>query len=241
MCSRYHRSAEDFADDQDCLLEHDNRLLRDAGLVRRGRRIVRMEQDMSMTIAVPPSSAAVQLTVRDAQDADMVAVQSIYAHHVLHGLASFEEVPPTVEEIASRRTAVLALGLPYLVGTLADRVVGYCYAGPYRSRPAYRHTIEDSVYVAEGMAGRGIGRALLRQLIGRCEQGPWRQMLAVIGDSGNAGSIALHASLGFQPIGTLRSAGFKFGRWVDSVLMQRALGEGDTTCPQQRDATSAAR
>jgi L-amino acid N-acyltransferase YncA len=217
---------------RDRLFELDDRLLRDVGLVRRGRRIVRMEQDVSMKIALPPTSAAAaQVTVRDAQDADMAAVQSIYAHHVLHGLASFEEVPPSVEEIAARRGAVLALGLPYLVGTLAGRVVGYCYAGPYRSRPAYRHTIEDSVYVAEGMAGRGIGRALLRQAISRCEQGPWRQMLAVIGNSGNAGSIALHASLGFQPIGTLRSSGFKFGRWVDTVLMQRALGEGDTTCP----------
>jgi phosphinothricin acetyltransferase len=227
---------------RDRLFELDDRLLRDVGLVRRGRRFLRIEQDMPMTIALPSSNATTaQVAVREAQDADMAAVQSIYAHHVLHGLASFEEVPPTVEEIASRRNAVLALGLPYLVGTLAGRVVGYCYAGPYRSRPAYRHTIEDSVYVADGMAGRGIGGALLREVIGRCEQGPWRQMLAVIGNSGNAGSIGLHASLGFQPVGTLRSSGFKFGRWVDTVLMQRALGEGDTTCPERREAAAAAR
>jgi phosphinothricin acetyltransferase len=223
------------------LFELDDRLLRDVGLVRRGRRIVAMEQDMPMNIVSPPGAAAASVAVRDAQDADMAAVQSIYAHHVLHGLASFEEAPPSVDEIAARRSAVLARGLPYLVGTLGGRVVGYCYAGPYRLRPAYRHTIEDSIYVADGMAGRGIGSALLRQLIVRCEQGPWRQMLAVIGNSANAGSIALHAGHGFQPIGTFRSVGFKLGRWVDSVLMQRALGEGDTTHPGQCEIAAATR
>ena len=227
---------------RDRLFELDDRLLRDVGLVRRGRRIMPIEQDMPMTIAMQPSSAAAaQVTVRDAQDADMAAVQRIYAHHVLHGLASFEEKPPSVEEIGARRSSVLALGLPYLVGTLSGHVVGYCYAGPYRARPAYRHTIEDSVYVADGMAGRGIGSALLRQLIARCEQGPWRQMLAVIGNSENTGSIALHASAGFQPVGTFRSVGFKFGRWVDSVLMQRTLGQGDTTRPGHREPLAAAR
>jgi phosphinothricin acetyltransferase len=187
------------------------------------------------------TAAAGRALVRDAHDEDLVAVQAIYAHHVLHGLASFEESPPSVQELASRRAAVLAEGLPYLVGTVAGRVVGYCYAAPYRARPAYRHTIEDSVYVADGMAGRGIGAALLRELIARCERGSWRQMLAVIGDSENAGSIGLHASAGFQTVGTFRSVGFKLGRWVDSVLMQRALGEGDRTHPQQSRPTPAAR
>jgi len=205
-----------------------------------GCRILRIEEDMPMDSGSPPANAAAApVSVRDAHDADMAAVQSIYAHHVLHGLASFEECPPSVEEMALRRNAVLSQGLPYLVGTFANRVVGYCYAAPYRVRPAYRHTIEDSVYVVDGMAGRGIGSALLRQLVGRCEQGPWRQMLAVIGNSENAGSIALHASAGFRTVGTFRSVGFKFGQWVDSVLMQRALGEGDETNPEHRETIIA--
>jgi L-amino acid N-acyltransferase YncA len=223
---------------RDRLFALDDRLLRDVGLVRRGRRIVRMEEDVRMDDVMMDNrspranAAAVSVTVRDAHDADMAAVQSIYAHHVLHGLASFEESPPSLDEMASRRNAVLSLGLPYLVGTLADRVVGYCYAAPYRVRPAYRYTIEDSVYVADGLAGHGIGSALLRQLIARCEQGPWRQMLAVIGNSENVGSIALHARAGFHAVGTFRSVGFKFGRWVDSVLMQRALGDGGRADPE---------
>ncbi|WP_106476873.1 GNAT family N-acetyltransferase [Phytohalomonas tamaricis] len=174
------------------------------------------------------------LRVREASDADMAMIQAIYAYHVLHGLASFEEVPPALAEMQARRAAVLAAGLPYLVATLGDQVVGYSYATFYRPRSAYRHTLEDSVYVAHGMGGRGIGKALLAALIGRCEQGPWRQMLAVIGNSGNAGSVALHRSLGFTHVGTFKSVGFKFGDWVDTVLMQRSLGEGDRTLPSER-------
>jgi L-amino acid N-acyltransferase YncA len=150
---------------------------------------------------------------------------------VLHGLASFEEVPPPLDEMQSRRAGVLKLGLPYLVAQLDGRIVGYSYATFYRARPAYRYTVEDSVYVADGLHGRGIGTALLGELIARCERGPWRQMLAVIGDSGNTGSIALHRRLGFKPAGTLVSVGFKLGRWVDSVFMQRALGAGDSLQP----------
>lgn len=176
--------------------------------------------------------------VRDATEADMAAVREIYAHYVLHGAATFEEIPPSTEELLSRRALVLALGLPYLVAELGGRVVGYSYATSYRSRSAYRHTIEDSVYVAQGLGGHGIGSALLAALIARCEAGPWRQMLAVIGDSGNAGSIALHASLDFQPAGTLVSVGFKLGRWVDTVLMQRPLGSGDTTFPEDSGSAS---
>ncbi|CAH1671584.1 GNAT family N-acetyltransferase [Chelatococcus asaccharovorans] len=172
------------------------------------------------------------LSVRDAEDADMAVVQAIYEHHVLHGLATFEEVPPDVAEMARRRQEVLKVGLPYLVAELGGEVVGYSYATTYRPRAAYRFTVEDSIYVRDGLAGRGIGRALLRELITRCEAGPWRQMLAVIGDSRNAGSVGLHRSLGFSFIGTLPAVGFKFGGWVDSVLMQRALGEGQTTLPQ---------
>ena len=161
----------------------------------------------------------------------MAAVQRIYARHVLQGLASFEEVAPTLEEMLERRADVLAQRLPYLVAELGGAVAGYSYASAYRARSAYRYAIEDSVYLAEGLSGRGIGRALLASLIARCEPGPWRQMIAVIGDSGNEASIRLHRSLGFTHAGTLRSVGFKFGRWVDSVLMQRELGPGDSTPP----------
>ena len=162
----------------------------------------------------------------------MGAVAKIYATHVLHGLASFEEIPPSLEEMQSRRASVLQLGLPYLVAEMEGRVVGYSYATFYRTRPAYRYTVEDSVYVEDGLNGRGIGTLLLAELIARCERGPWRQMLAVIGDSGNAGSIALHRRMGFTPAGNLTSVGFKFGRWVDSVFMQRALGAGDSALPR---------
>jgi phosphinothricin acetyltransferase len=171
------------------------------------------------------------LRVRDAGEADLPAIQAIYAHHVLHGLASFEEIPPDTAELGSRRCAVLAAGLPYIVAEDGGRVVGYSYATAYRPRPAYRRTVEDSVYVADGLAGRGIGSTLLAELIRRCEEGPWRQMIAVIGDTENHGSIGLHRRHGFRVVGTLQSVGFKFGRWVNSVLMQRALGQGDETLP----------
>ena len=172
-----------------------------------------------------------EILVRDARDTDMGAVTRIYADHVLHGLASFEEVPPSLDEMHSRRAAVLQLGLPYLVAEMENRIVGYAYATSYRTRPAYRYTVEDSVYVESGLNGRGIGTALLAELIARCERGPWRQMLAVIGDSDNTGSIALHRRMGFTPAGNLASVGFKLGRWVDSVFMQRALGAGNSTKP----------
>jgi len=178
-------------------------------------------------------------TVRDTHDGDLAAIQAIYAHHVLHGLATFEEVPPTTEEIRERRASVIALGLPYLVAELDGRVAGYCYATSYRPRPAYRYTIEDSVYLADGFGGRGLGSALLGALVARCEAGLWRQMIAIIGNSGNAASIALHRRHGFQMIGTLPGTGFKLGRWVDSVVMQRALGPG-MTAPPGPDAAALA-
>jgi phosphinothricin acetyltransferase len=169
--------------------------------------------------------------IRDANPADVAAIQEIYAQHVLNGLASFEEIPPDAQELASRRESVLALGLPYLVFELDGHIVGFAYATLYRSRSAYRHSLEDSVYVRDGFARRGIGRKLLVMLIERCSAGPWRQMIAVIGDSANASSIELHRELGFREIGTIEAVGFKFGRWVDSVLMQRALGAGSGTLP----------
>jgi L-amino acid N-acyltransferase YncA len=171
------------------------------------------------------------VVVRDATEQDMAAIQAIYAREVLHGIASFEEVPPTTDAMLARRAGVLELGLPYLAAELGGRVVGYSYATAYRPRPAYRFTVEDSVYVAQGMQGRGIGRALLSALIARCETGPWRQMIAVIGDSGNVGSIALHRQQGFRLIGTFEAVGFKLGRWVDTVHMQRPLGAGGDTLP----------
>jgi phosphinothricin acetyltransferase len=163
------------------------------------------------------------IIVRALGEADLPAVQAIYAHHVLHGLASFEEEPPAVEEMRSRWQKVLGLGLPYLAAELDGAVVGYSYASAYRPRAAYRFTVENSVYVRDGLAGRGVGRALLDALIARCEAGPWRQMLAVIGNRGNEASIALHRRCGFRLVGILESVGHKHGRWVDTVLMQRAL------------------
>jgi L-amino acid N-acyltransferase YncA len=161
--------------------------------------------------------------VRDSRAEDMAEVQIIYAHHVLHGAASFEEEPPSLAEMQRRRADVLARGLPYLVAEIGGRVAGYSYASPYRARPSYRFTIENSVYVDPACPRAGTGRALLETLIMRCRQGDWQQMIAVIGDSANAASIGLHAALGFRHVGTLHAVGFKFGRWIDSVLMQRAL------------------
>jgi L-amino acid N-acyltransferase YncA len=180
-----------------------------------------------------PRFEAQAVVVRDASEQDMAAIQAIYADEVLHGLATFEEAPPGVTDMLARRASVLALGLPYLAAELDGRIVGYSYATGYRPRPAYRYTVEDSVYVAAGMQGRGIGRALLSALIARCEAGPWRQMVAVIGNSGNAGSIALHRQHGFRVVGTFEAVGFKLGRWVDTLLMQRPLGPGGETLPQQ--------
>jgi L-amino acid N-acyltransferase YncA len=171
------------------------------------------------------------IVVRDATAADMEAVAAIYAFYVLNSFATFEVTPPTTDELRARREAVLGAGLPYLVAALGRVVVGYAYATPYRPRPAYRHTVEDSVYVAKAFHAQGVGSALHAALIARCEAGDWRQMIAVIGGSDNSGSIALHRRFGFAHAGTLKAVGFKFGRWADTVLMQRALGQGDLTPP----------
>jgi len=173
----------------------------------------------------------VRVEVRPASAADLEAVQAIYAHHVLNGLASFEEAAPAREEIARRHGEVVGRGLPWLVAQYGDTIAGYGYCAPYRSRSAYRYSLEDSVYVHHEMQGRGIGSALLAELIRRCEAAGYRQLVAVIGDSAHAASIQLHARLGFLRVGTLRSIGFKFGRWVDSVVMQRPLGPGDAKAP----------
>jgi len=170
-----------------------------------------------------PGATRVEALVRATSEADMGAVRDIYAHYVLHSLATFEETPPALEDMLARRRASVDLGLPYLVAEARGDIMGFAYASAYRPRPAYRFTIEDSVYVADGLGGRGVGSALLGELIARCEKGPWRQMIAVVGDSANAGSIALHKRFGFEFAGTLRSVGFKHGRWVDTPILQRAL------------------
>lgn len=170
-------------------------------------------------------------TVRPATPADLPRVREIYAHHVLHGLASFEETPPDLAEIARRYDAVRALGMPYIVAELDGDVVGYAYCGTYRPRPAYRYTVENSVYLDHRLPRRGIGRALLAELIVRAELTPARVMVAVIGDSDHQASIRLHESLGFRMVGVLEGVGYKFGRWVDSVLMQRSLGPGQSAPP----------
>lgn len=171
------------------------------------------------------------MAVRPATAGDLPAIHSIYAHHVLHGLATFEEEPPSLEELERRFGDVTARALPYLLAETDGVIAGYGYCAPYRSRSAYRYTLEDSVYVRHDMTGRGVGRRLLEEVIRRCEGLGYRQIIAVIGDSANAGSIGVHAACGFLRVGTLRSAGFKFGRWVDSVFMQRPLGPGDATRP----------
>jgi phosphinothricin acetyltransferase len=161
----------------------------------------------------------------------MTAAQRIYAYHVLHGLATFEETPPSLHALVARRVSVIGAGLPYLIAERKGEVVGYSYATEYHSRSGYRHTIEDSVYVDEGLGRQGIGSMLLQALISRCETGPWRQMVAYIGNSANTASINLHQRMGFRMVGTLGSVGFKLGEWVDVVLMQRPLGPGDRTTP----------
>jgi L-amino acid N-acyltransferase YncA len=176
-------------------------------------------------------SMSENVALRPAAPADIPAIHAIYAHHVLNGLASFEEIPPSQDELLRRYRDVTGGGLPYIVAELGGALAGYGYCALYRSRSAYRYALEDSVYVRHDMHGRGVGSALLAELIRRCEGLGYRQLIAVIGDSAHAASIGLHASLGFLRVGTLRAVGFKFGRWVDSVIMQRPLGPGDSTTP----------
>ena len=168
------------------------------------------------------------IAVRVAIEADLGAIAAIYAHHVRTGTASFEIDAPDRTEMARRWRDLVDRGLPYLVAIAGSEVVGYAYAGPYRLRPAYRFTVEDSVYVRADFARRGIGAMLLQALVSASERAGARQMIAVIGDSSNAASIRLHAAAGFAQVGTLASVGWKFERWLDVVMMQRALGPGDT-------------
>ncbi|HEY7549808.1 MAG TPA: GNAT family N-acetyltransferase [Hyphomicrobiaceae bacterium] len=172
-------------------------------------------------------------TVRAATTADVAAIAAIYRPAVLHGTASFELEPPDEAEMLRRFTAVTAAGYPYFVATLDERVVGYAYASAYRTRPAYRFTVENSVYIAPDAQGKGVGGALLKMLVAASTAKGYRLMVAVIGDSRNFASIALHRSAGFKFCGTIHSVGYKFGRWLDSVIMELPLGEGDTSAPRE--------
>ena len=171
------------------------------------------------------------MIVRTATEADAEALAAIYSDAVLHGFGTFEEDPPSAADMDARRRVVQERGLPYLVAEIDGRVLGFAYAGPFRPRAAYRHTLEDSVYVSPEAKGKGVGRAVLSAVIAACETLGIRQLMAVIGDTENAGSIGLHRALGFEQTGVGRSVGFKHGRWVDIVHMQKALNGGDTRAP----------
>ena len=175
------------------------------------------------------------MIIRGAEEGDAAALAAIYGHHVLHGFGTFEEVPPSADWMDARRRDVQGRGLPWVVAEadagLGGRVLGYAYASPFRPRPGYRFTAEDSVYVAPDAVGRGVGRAVLAPVVAACEAAGVRQLVAVIGDSQNHASINLHRSLGFEHSGLGRSFGFKHGRWVDIVWMQKALNGGDTRAP----------
>ncbi|TWI52329.1 phosphinothricin acetyltransferase [Pseudomonas duriflava] len=169
--------------------------------------------------------------IRDALETDIPAIQTIYAHHVLYGTATFEEAVPNVVEMQRRYATIRQAGLPYLVAEVDGHVRGYSYAGFYHPRSAYRFSLEDTIYLEDGWQGRGLGKSLLMTLLERCEAGGWRQMVSLIGGSDNAGSIGLHISLGFRHVGVLEQVGLKFGRWHDVVLMQKSLGKGSTDIP----------
>ncbi|MDO8278509.1 MAG: N-acetyltransferase family protein [Burkholderiaceae bacterium] len=166
-------------------------------------------------------------SIRSSQDADLPAIAAIYAHHVRHGTGTFEIDPPSLADMMARRAEVLARGLPWLVAELDGRVVGYAYCNWFKPRPAYRFSAEDSIYLDPAAHGRGLGRALLAALLEQAQAAGVRKMIAVIGDSANAGSIGVHQALGFAQVGVLASCGWKFGRWLDVVLMDKALGDGD--------------
>jgi L-amino acid N-acyltransferase YncA len=178
-----------------------------------------------------PSPSRAGLLIRPSRAEDIPAITAIYAWNVLNGTGTFELEAPDEPEIARRRDDVLVKGLPWLVAESAGLLLGYAYANHFRPRRAYRFCVEDSIYLADAARGRGVGRLLLAELLSRCEALGARQMLAVIGDSANAGSIGVHRALGFEHTGVLKAAGWKFDRWLDVVLMQRALGLGDASAP----------
>lgn len=172
--------------------------------------------------------------IRPSTDADLASITRIYAHHVLHGTGTFETTPPTEAEMAQRRADVLGKGLPWLVvEDGAGQVLGFAYGNWFKPRPAYRFSVEDSIYLAPEAAGRGLGRLLLAELLAVLERSGIRKVMAVIGDSDNAGSVGVHRALGFSHVGTVKACGWKFGRWLDIVLMEKAIGEAHTTPPAE--------
>jgi L-amino acid N-acyltransferase YncA len=172
------------------------------------------------------------LNLRPSTDADVPAITAIYAHHVLHGTGTFETTPPTEAEMAARRLDVIAKGLPYLVADQGGRVLGFAYCQWFKPRPAYRFSAEDSIYLDADAAGQRIGNKLLRELTKQAEAVGLRKLIAVIGDSDNVRSIGVHRAVGFRHVGTIESCGWKFGRWLDIVLMEKSLGEGNRTAPE---------
>jgi L-amino acid N-acyltransferase YncA len=194
------------------------------------RTLIQIRRLISFSIMSAPE-------IRPAAETDLPFITEIYEHAVRHGTATFELTPPDLTEMTRRFRALMDGGFPYFVASLDGRVVGYAYSGAYRPRPAYRFTVENSVYLEPAIHRRGVGLQLMQRLIIACEALGYRQMIAVIGDSANAGSIGVHARCGFQMIGTHPNVGFKFGRWLDTVTMQRALGEGATTLPAEDAAT----
>lgn len=170
--------------------------------------------------------------IRPSQLKDLPAITAIYAHHVLHGTGTFEVDPPTQDDMASRRADVLSKGLPYLVATEGDQLLGFAYCNWFKPRPAYRFSAEDSIYMAPDAQSRGLGRALLAELMVQAELAGVRKLIAVIGDSANTGSVAVHRSAGFSEVGILKSCGWKFERWLDVVMMDKSLGLGDSNAPQ---------
>jgi phosphinothricin acetyltransferase len=173
------------------------------------------------------------VSIRTAQPQDLPEIQSIYAHHVLHGTGTFEEMPPSIEQLQERYAAGTAAGHDWLVAIDETGVLGFGYYSPFRQRSAYDWTVEDSVYVREDVRGQGVGKSLVARLLALAEARGYRQMLALIGDSDNIGSIGMHSSLGFARVGVLRASGIKFGRWLDVVIMQKALGAGDADIPDR--------
>lgn len=171
--------------------------------------------------------------IRPSRDEDLDAMARIYGHHVLHGTGTFETTPPTPDDMAARRADVLGKGLPWLVIEVAGEVRGFAYGNWFKPRPAYRFSVEDSIYLAPDAAGQGLGRLLLAELLAQCERAGVRKVMAVIGDSANAGSIGVHTALGFGHVGVVRSCGWKHGRWLDIVLMEKSLGQGDGAPPAE--------
>ncbi|MDO9358604.1 MAG: N-acetyltransferase family protein [Polaromonas sp.] len=177
--------------------------------------------------------------IRPSREDDLPAIAAIYAHHVLHGTGTFETEPPSSDDMGTRRADVLSKGLPYLVAEEAGQVVGFAYGNWFKPRPAYRYSVEDSIYLAPGLGGKGLGRALLTELLARLESAGIRKVMAVIGDSANTGSVGLHRALGFTQVGVVESCGWKMGAWRDIVIMQKTLGSGDTLPPHDATPTSS--